>query len=173
MENILKNFYNKPIVVFTLGETVMKNYSIGLSAVVVLILGGCAITSEKNVTQKENMAKVLDSGLQYTILKEAVADAQKPTAGSVVTVHYTGWLEENGKEGKKFDSSVDRGKPFVFKVGVGQVIKGWDEGVLNMKVGEKHRLIIPPHLGYGTHGIGGVIPGNATLIFDVELLAIQ
>jgi FKBP-type peptidyl-prolyl cis-trans isomerase len=90
-------------------------------------------------------------------------------AGDTVVVHYTGWLTN----GTKFDSSVDRGQPFVFAIGRGQVIKGWDEGVATMKVGDKVRLTIPPELGYGARGAGGVIPPNATLIFDVELLEVR
>jgi len=90
-----------------------------------------------------------------------------------VSVHYTGWLSENGSKGKKFDSSVDRGQPFQFTLGAHQVIAGWDEGVSGMKVGGKRTLIIPPELGYGARGAGGVIPSNATLIFDVELLGVQ
>jgi peptidylprolyl isomerase len=96
-----------------------------------------------------------------------------PKTGQTCVMHYTGWLYENATKGKKFDSSVDRNEPFAFKIGVGQVIAGWDEGVSTMKVGGKRTLIIPPELGYGARGAGGVIPGNATLIFDVELLAVK
>ena len=104
------------------------------------------------------------SGLKYVDLVEGAGAS--PTPGQTVTVHYTGTLED----GKKFDSSVDRGQPFVFQIGMGRVIKGWDEGVMTMKIGGKRKLIIPPHLGYGARGAGGVIPPNATLIFEVELL---
>lgn len=106
------------------------------------------------------------SGLQYIDIKVgAGATAQ---AGQTVSVHYTGWLEN----GKKFDSSVDRGQPFSFPLGAGRVIKGWDEGVQGMKVGGKRKLTIPSNLGYGARGAGGVIPPNATLIFEVELLGL-
>ncbi len=97
-------------------------------------------------------------------------EGPQPQPGQTVTVHYTGWLYDDGKKGQKFDSSLDRGKPFSFTLGKGEVIKGWDEGVAGMRVGGKRTLIIPPGLGYGARGAGGVIPPNATLMFDVELL---
>ncbi len=107
------------------------------------------------------------SGLKYVDYK--VGDGASPTQGARVTVHYTGTLVD----GTKFDSSVDRGQPFVFPIGMGRVIKGWDEGVMSMKIGGKRKLIIPPELGYGARGAGGVIGPNATLHFDVELLGVQ
>lgn len=110
------------------------------------------------------------SGLQY--IDTTVGDGAEATAGQRVTVHYTGWLYNNGSQGAKFDSSKDRRDPFVFSLGAGMVIRGWDEGVAGMKVGGARTLIIPPELGYGARGAGGVIPGNATLKFDVELLAL-
>jgi peptidylprolyl isomerase len=111
------------------------------------------------------------SGLQM-IDTQAGTGAQ-PKQGQTAVVHYTGYLSVNGAKGKKFDSSVDRGQPFEFPVGAGRVIKGWDEGVASMKVGGKRTLIIPAALGYGASGAGGVIPPNATLIFDVELLGVK
>ncbi len=111
------------------------------------------------------------SGLK--IIDTKVGTGAMPRPGQTCVMHYTGWLYENGAKGKKFDSSLDRGQPFEFKIGAGQVIAGWDEGVATMKVGGKRTLIIPPDLGYGARGAGGVIPPNATLIFDVELLAVK
>jgi FKBP-type peptidyl-prolyl cis-trans isomerase len=113
----------------------------------------------------------LPSGLKYT--DTTVGTGAAATAGHKVTVHYTGWLYNNGEKGKKFDSSLDRGDPFSFGLGAQQVIKGWDEGVAGMKVGGKRTLIIPPALGYGARGAGGAIPPNATLMFDVELLKVD
>jgi len=115
---------------------------------------------------KEKIVK-LPSGLEYVDIEEG--KGAMPKTGQRVSVHYTGWL----KDGKKFDSSKDRGMPFYFEIGRGRVIKGWDEGVATMKVGGKRKLIIPPHLGYGAQGAGGVIPPNATLTFEVELLGVE
>jgi FKBP-type peptidyl-prolyl cis-trans isomerase len=111
------------------------------------------------------------SGL--TITDTVVGTGAEAKPGNTCVMHYTGWLYENGEKGKKFDSSVDRGDPFEFPLGQGRVIAGWDEGVQGMKVGGKRTLIIPPDLGYGARGAGGVIPPNATLIFDVELLDVK
>ena len=109
------------------------------------------------------------SGLQYE--DTVVGEGDVATAGQDVTVHYTGWLYNDGVLGAKFDSSKDRNDPFVFPLGAGHVIKGWDEGVQGMAVGGTRRLVIPADLGYGARGAGGVIPPNATLLFEVELLA--
>ena len=111
------------------------------------------------------------SGLQIIDTKEGTGASPKP--GQTCVMHYTGWLYENGAAGRKFDSSKDRRDPFAFALGDGQVIRGWDEGVQGMKVGGTRRLVIPPELGYGARGAGGVIPPNATLMFDVELLAVK
>lgn len=117
----------------------------------------------KNVTQLEK-------------IDTQVGEGQEAVSGAYVTVHYTGWLYDSEKEngrGGKFDSSLDRGAPFDFPLGAGHVIRGWDEGVAGMKEGGKRTLIIPPDMGYGARGAGGVIPPNATLVFDVELLSVD
>jgi peptidylprolyl isomerase len=130
------------------------------------------VTQENNTLIKsDTMSKAnvvtTPSGLKYVELVEGTGET--PETGKTVNVHYTGTLED----GTKFDSSRDRGQPFSFKIGIGQVIKGWDEGVMTMKVGGRRQLIIPSELGYGARGAGGVIPPNSTLIFDVELLGVK
>ncbi len=124
----------------------------------------------ETIKKVENEPKVIttSSGLKYEVLTAAPANAASPTKGQKIKAHYTGWLEN----GTKFDSSVDRGTPLAFNVGVGQVIPGWDEALLSMKVGEKRKLTIPSKLAYGARGAGGVIPPNATLIFEVELVSV-
>ncbi|MDX1932100.1 MAG: FKBP-type peptidyl-prolyl cis-trans isomerase [Capsulimonadales bacterium] len=126
-----------------------------------------ASSSEADSSKGNEKMITTPSGLQYEDI--AVGEGASPQPGQMVTVHYTGTLTD----GKKFDSSRDRNQPFRFKIGVGQVIKGWDEGVLTMKVGGRRKLTIPASLGYGARGAGGVIPPNATLIFDVELLGVE
>jgi peptidylprolyl isomerase len=132
-----------------------------------------ATLAAPNSAKKENikMAQAQEvttpSGLKYT--DEVIGNGPSPRNGQTVSVHYTGWLTN----GTKFDSSLDRGQPFSFTLGQGQVIKGWDEGVASMKIGGKRKLTIPPDLGYGSRGAGGVIPGNATLVFEVQLLGVQ
>ena len=143
-----------------------------LLAVTAALAIGCSRAPEpdtgsgKATTMAENM-ETTPSGLQYVDLK--VGTGASPKQGQTAVVHYTGWLVD----GKKFDSSKDRGQPFTFAVGRGQVIKGWDEGVATMKVGGTRKLVIPPDLAYGARGAGGVIPPNATLTFEVELLEVR
>jgi peptidylprolyl isomerase len=117
------------------------------------------------------LVAVSASGLSHE--DTLVGQGQTPSKGQSCVMHYTGWLWEDGKKGAKFDSSLDRGRPFTFVIGHGQVIKGWDEGVASMQVGGKRTLVIPPELGYGARGAGGVIPPNATLLFEVELLEVR
>jgi peptidylprolyl isomerase len=138
---------------------------------IVAFAGIAPAVMHKASAQTAGKATTTASGLQFTDTK--VGTGPSPKAGQTAVVHYTGWLSENGKKGKKFDSSVDRGEPFEFPIGQHRVIAGWDEGVASMKVGGKRTLIIPAKLGYGARGAGGVIPPNATLIFDVELLGVK
>ena len=123
------------------------------------------------MAQTQGKAMTTASGLQ--IVDTKVGTGTTPKTGQICVVHYTGWLYQDGQKGKKFDSSLDRNDPLEFPVGQRKVIAGWDEGVASMKVGGKRTLIIPPELGYGARGAGGVIPPNATLIFEVELLDVK
>ena len=133
-----------------------------------LLLAACSGSAgSSGAAGKGGPMQTTPSGLQYQDL--AVGNGPSPQPGQTVSVHYTGWLDD----GKKFDSSLDRGRPFEFPIGQGRVIKGWDEGVATMKVGGKRRLVIPPELGYGAQGAGGVIPPNARLTFEVELLGLK
>lgn len=146
--------------------------------VVPFILASCGVDaqSKKNKDTKSQgthkMTRTKTStGLEYTILQ--AGNGKSPHKGNQVTVHYTGWLDKNGEPDSKFDSSVDRNRPFTFSIGVGQVIKGWDEGVLTMQVGEKRRLYIPADLAYGAYSPSRGIPPHSNLIFDVELLSVS
>jgi len=128
-----------------------------------LLVAACTGAGDKLVTTT--------SGLQYQ--DDQVGSGAEAVAGQTVSVHYTGWLNVDGQKGKKFDSSIDRGQPFVFPLGAGRVIKGWDQGVAGMKVGGQRTLMIPADLAYGARGAGAAIPPNSDLIFDVELIAVQ
>lgn len=156
----------------------MKRARLGALAVLGLMAGAAALAAAAVPTnaiaqdsQDTGAAVTTQSGLKMT--DTVVGTGATPATGQICVMHYTGWLYEDGKKGQKFDSSVDRGEPFEFPIGTGRVIRGWDEGVASMKVGGKRTLVIPPELGYGARGAGGVIPPNATLIFDVELLGLK
>jgi len=139
-------------------------------ATIALAIGSAAVL---NTAMAQSPAKPVTTSSGLQIIDTKVGTGASPRTGQTCVMHYTGWLYENGSKGKKFDSSVDRGTPFEFPIGMKRVIAGWDEGVATMKVGGKRTLIIPAKLGYGDRGAGGVIPPNATLIFDVELLGIK
>ncbi|WP_456771191.1 FKBP-type peptidyl-prolyl cis-trans isomerase [Bradyrhizobium sp. USDA 4369] len=144
---------------------------VALMAAAGLVLGSHAASAQTRPATPTGKTMTTPSGLQIIDTKEG--SGATPTRGQTCVMHYTGWLYENGQKGKKFDSSVDRNEPFEFPIGMKRVIAGWDEGVATMKVGGKRTLIIPPELGYGARGAGGVIPPNATLLFDVELLGVK
>ena len=137
---------------------------------VVLVAGGTGLLTRATAADLNSHSGVLQ------MIDQKIGTGVRAEAGQTVTVHYTGWLEDKNatdEKGKKFDSSRDRNQPFSFSLGAGQVIKGWDEGVVGMKVGGERTLIIPPELGYGSRGAGGVIPPNATLIFEIQLLSVD
>ncbi|HEY6830953.1 MAG TPA: FKBP-type peptidyl-prolyl cis-trans isomerase [Pseudolabrys sp.] len=136
-------------------------------------LSGVYTAGSSNPAAAQTIGKTMTTSSGLQIKDTVVGTGATPKPGQICVMHYTGWLYVNGVKGKKFDSSVDRNEPFEFPIGAGRVIRGWDEGVATMKVGGKRTLIIPPALGYGASGAGGVIPPNATLIFDVELLAVK
>jgi len=144
-----------------------------LAAIVVAIALIGTVAVGTSTSSRAQAAKTMTTASGLQIADSKVGTGATPKPGQTCVMHYTGWLYENGAKGKKFDSSVDRGEPFEFPIGQKRVIAGWDEGVSTMKVGGKRTLIIPPELGYGARGAGGVIPPNATLIFEVELLGVK
>ncbi len=160
----------------------MRNAMLGICIMILAIVfvTGCGKTykgkgvvengASEQQTQSESGWITTDIGLRY--LDHVIGQGEEAVKGMTVEVHYTGWLWEDGKRGEKFDSSHDRNQTFKFQLGAGRVIKGWDEGVVGMKVGGKRELIIPPELGYGSRGAGGVIPPNATLDFEVEFVGV-
>jgi len=157
----------------------MKHVSLLASVLIMTILAtsGCKADSKTSDSQNKQEKTAMTQSITELVKKDTVVgEGREAEPGFNITVHYTGWLYDPSKadgHGKKFDSSLDRREPLVFFLGGGQVIRGWDEGFAGMKIGGKRTLIIPPEMGYGTRGAGGVIPPNATLIFDVELLGIK
>jgi FKBP-type peptidyl-prolyl cis-trans isomerase FkpA len=158
----------------------MKHATLFASALVMAMFAtsGCSADSKTSDSQtsKQEKPAMSKSITELVKIDQVVGEGREAEPGFNVTVHYTGWLYDPSKpegHGEKFDSSVDRREPFVFYLGGGQVIRGWDEGVAGMKIGGKRTLIIPSHMGYGERGAGGVIPPYATLVFDVELLGIK
>lgn len=151
--------------------SVIRARVIAACVVASLALIGATIMTDSSDAQTGAQPVVTSSGLR--MIDTQAGTGASPKQGQTAVVHYTGWLYTDGAKGRKFDSSVDRGTPFEFPVGMRRVIPGWDEGVATMKVGGKRTLIIPPALGYGAQGAGGVIPPNATLMFDVELLGVK
>ena len=143
-----------------------------LAAIALTVLT-VSVTSMPTTAMAQTPGKAMTTASGLQIIDTKVGTGATPKPGQICVVHYTGWLYQDGQKGKKFDSSVDRDDPLEFPVGQRRVIAGWDEGVASMKVGGKRTLIIPSELGYGARGASGVIPPNATLIFDVELLDVK
>ncbi len=167
-EILLKVGFMLSVLVLVFAQSIQPNaIAASLTQTLAIVAVSENNTLIANNTMTDANAISTPSGLKYIDIKEGTG--AQPHAGQTVSVHYTGTLED----GTKFDSSRDRNQPFSFKLGAGQVIKGWDEGLSTMKVGGQRQLIIPPGLGYGSRGAGGVIPPNATLIFDVELLKVS
>lgn len=142
-----------------------------VKALLVLVIAVSFIIGGISMSEAATETVTTKTGLKYQVQK--IGTGKQADSGKIVFVHYTGWIYDDGKKGKKFDSSRDRGKPFEFKLGAGKVIKGWDEGIAGMKQGGKRTLIIPSTLGYGASGFPPVIPPNAKLIFDVELVEVK
>jgi len=149
----------------------LQNLALAIAIAVGAVAVSPCLAPSGALAQTTGKSMTTASGLQ--IIDSTVGTGASPKPGQICVMHYTGWLYEDGKKGKKFDSSVDRNEPFEFPIGQHRVIAGWDEGVATMKVGGKRTLIIPAALGYGARGAGGVIPPNATLMFDVELLGVK
>src|SRR3977135_45047 len=146
-----------------------RRAALALVAALTGVVAGAAPT----LATAQEMGKTVTTPSGLRIIDSQIGTGATPRTGQTCVMHYTGWLYQNGAKGQKFDSSLDRGTPFEFPIGRQRVIAGWDEGVASMKVGGKRTLIIPPALGYGARGAGGVIPPNATLIFEVELLDVK
>ena len=147
--------------------------SAATALVITFVLAGIVTAGTLTITAAEAAGETMTTASGLQITDTTAGTGALPKRGQICVMHYTGWLYQNGAKGKKFDSSHDRGEPFEFEIGMGQVIKGWDEGVASMKAGGKRTLIIPPELGYGARGAAGAIPPNATLLFDVELLEVK
>jgi peptidylprolyl isomerase len=146
--------------------------SLSFAIAVAIGTAGAVVVAIPHRAPAQTKGKTMTTASGLQMIDSVAGTGATPKPGQICVMHYTGWLYEDGK-GKKFDSSVDRNEPFEFPIGQHKVIAGWDEGVASMKVGGKRTLIIPPELGYGARGAGGVIPPNATLIFDVELLDVK